>query len=121
MRLSRFRNAETGRPYGIVIDGSQTNREAIISCDAESRLRDRSRRALKAIHIRKSQYPNRIEQDHRRIKSRVGPMLGFKRFYNARRVVTGIELVQKIIKGQFEVPESFGTDPFSVWRNVVAA
>jgi len=28
-------------------------------------------------------------------------MLGFKRFFNARRVVAGVELVQKIIKGQF--------------------
>ena len=31
-----------GRPERIVIDGSQTNREAILSCDAESRLQDRS-------------------------------------------------------------------------------
>ena len=38
-----------GRPERIVIDGSQTNREAILSCDAESRLQDRSRRRLKPI------------------------------------------------------------------------
>jgi len=51
-----------GRPNRIVIDGSQTNREAIISCDAENRLRDRSRRALKAnLH---SQKPI-LEQSHR--------------------------------------------------------
>jgi hypothetical protein len=36
-------------------------------------------------------------------------MLGFKRFFNARRVLAGIELVNKIIKGQFGLPESFGT------------
>jgi len=30
-------------------------------------------------------------------------MLGFKRFFNARRVVAGVELVQKIVKGQFDV------------------
>ena len=41
----------------------------------------------------------------------MGPMLGFKRFFNARRVVAGVELVQKIVKGQFDVPASFGTDP----------
>jgi transposase-like protein len=45
-----------GRPDRIVIDGSQTNREAIISYDAESRLRDRSRQALEPIHIRSSKY-----------------------------------------------------------------
>jgi hypothetical protein len=38
-------------------------------------------------------------------------MLGFKRFFNARRVLSGVELVHKIIKGQFGLPESFGTDP----------
>jgi putative transposase len=54
--------ARHGRPDRIVMDGSQTNREAIISCDAEDRLHDRSRRTLKAICIRKSQYlNNRIE------------------------------------------------------------
>jgi len=31
-----------GRPHRIVIDGSQANREAIISCDAANRLQDRS-------------------------------------------------------------------------------
>jgi hypothetical protein len=45
-------------------------------------------------------------------------MLGFKRFFNARRVLAGVELVHKIIKGQFG---SFGTDPFHVWYNVLAA
>jgi hypothetical protein len=37
-------------------------------------------------------------------------MLGFKGCFNARRVVAGVELVHKIIKGQFGLPESFGTD-----------
>lgn len=61
-----------GRPDRIVIDGSQTNHEAITSCDAANRLQDRSRRWLKPITVRKSRYwNNRIEQDHRRIKRRV--------------------------------------------------
>jgi len=90
-----------GRPDRIVIDGSQTNQEAIISCDAENRLRDRSRRALKAIRIRKSQYlNNRIEQDHRRIKRRVRPMLGFKSFPSAAVTLAGIEMVQMMRKRQ---------------------
>ena len=45
-------------------------------------------------------------------------MLGFKRFFNARRVVAGVELV---VKGQFDVPASFGTDPFCIWYNMLAA
>ena len=56
-----------GRPERVVIDGSQTNREAIVACDAHNRLRDRSRRAPNRIRIRQSRYlNNRIEQDHRR-------------------------------------------------------
>jgi hypothetical protein len=31
------------------------------------------------------------------------------------------ELVQKIIKGQFQVPEKFGIAPVEIWRNVLAA
>ncbi|TPL09023.1 IS6 family transposase [Mesorhizobium sp. B2-3-6] len=68
-----------GRPERIIIDGSQTNREAVISCDAESRLRDRPRRSPKPIHIRNSKYLNNwIEQNHRRVKRRIHSMFGFK-------------------------------------------
>jgi transposase-like protein len=83
-----FRKAleRRGRPDRIVIDGSQTNREAIVSCDATSRLQDRSWRKPMPIRIRQSQYlNNRIEQDHRRIKRRVRSMLGFKRRCNLGR------------------------------------
>lgn len=65
-----------GRPDRIVIDGSQTNHEAITSCDAANRLQDRSRRWLKPITVRKSRYlNNRIEQDHRRINAVCGRCL----------------------------------------------
>src|SRR5918997_5663059 len=65
-----------GRPERVVIDDSQTNREAILSCDTMDRLQDRSRRQLKPIRIRQSRYlNNRLEQDHRTIKRRGRPML----------------------------------------------
>jgi transposase-like protein len=75
-----------GRPERIVIDGSQTNREVILSSDTTNRLQDRSRRKLKLIRIRQSAYlNNRIEQDHRAIKRRARPMLGFKSMNSAQR------------------------------------
>lgn len=43
--------ARHGRPDRVVIDGSQTNNEAIVSCDTTNRLPDRSRRRLKLIEI----------------------------------------------------------------------
>ncbi len=90
-----------GRPDRIVIDGSQTNREAIVSCDAESRLRDRSRRLIKPIRIRQSQYlNNRIEQDHRRVKRRIRSMLGFKSTVTAAVILSGIEMIHMMRKRQ---------------------
>ncbi|MGF9761638.1 IS6 family transposase [Microvirga sp. 0TCS3.31] len=90
-----------GRPERIVIDGSQTNREAILACDTIDRLQERSRRPLKPIRIRQSAYlNNRIEQDHRAIKRRIRPMLGFKAMASARVILSGIEMVHMMRKGQ---------------------
>jgi putative transposase len=90
-----------GRPERIVIDGSQTNREAILSCDPEGQLQDRSRRQLKPIQIRQSQYlNNRVEQDHRVIKRRVRPMLGFQSVVSAQLILSGIELIHMRRKQQ---------------------
>jgi hypothetical protein len=43
---------------------------------------------------------NLIEQDHRRIKSRVNVMLGFKRFGHAAVTITCIELKHRSRKGR---------------------
>lgn len=100
-RFFRKALARHGRPERVVIDGSQTNHEAIVSCDATNRLQDRSRRRLKPIEIRKSKYlNNRIEQDHRRIKRRVRPMLGFKSLRSAAIILSGIEMVHMMRKRQ---------------------
>jgi transposase-like protein len=88
------------RPERIVIDGSQTNREAILTCDTTSRLQDRSRRILNPIRIRQSAYLNtRVEQDHRAIKRRIRPMLGFQTVHTARAILGGIEMIHMMRKG----------------------
>jgi transposase, IS6 family len=43
---------------------------------------------------------NLVEQDHRRIKRRTRPMLGFKRFRTARRTLAGVEAMAMLAKGQ---------------------
>jgi len=43
---------------------------------------------------------NRVEQDHRFIKKRIKPMLGFKSFHAANLTITGIENIRIIQKGQ---------------------
>ena len=58
----------------------------------------------KPVRIRCCQYLNNVvEQDHRRIESRVQAMLGFKNFSNARRVLIGIEFMHMAPKGQFNL------------------
>ncbi len=43
---------------------------------------------------------NRVEQDHRRIKRRTRPMLGFASFRTARRTLAGVEAMAMLAKGQ---------------------
>ena len=43
---------------------------------------------------------NLVEQDHRRIKRRTRPMLGFRGFWTARRTLAGVEAMAMLAKGQ---------------------
>ena len=55
-------------------------------------------------HVRSSKYLNNvIEQDHRNIKSRTNVMRGFKPFRSAATTISGIELMHRIRKGQFDL------------------
>ena len=91
-----FRKAfkENGRPDKVTIDKSGSNKSALDAfnkgaADAEK------------MEIRQSKYLNNIaEQDHRFIKKRTRPTLGFKNFYSARETISGIENIRMIQKGQ---------------------
>lgn len=57
--------------------------------------------------LRKIKYlNNRIEQDHRFIKRKVKPMLGFHSLETADKTICGIEVVHMIRKGQVEEIQS---------------
>ena len=76
------------------------------------------------VRVRSSQYLNNVvEQDHRRIKQRIRPMLGFKRFGTAAITISGIELAEKIRKHQFKtgkLPARPRTTP-EIWAAMLAA
>jgi transposase-like protein len=76
------------------------------------------------VGVRSNKYLNNIvEQDHRRIKHRIGPMLDFKRFDTAAITICGIELAAKIRKQQFKIGKLLGrlrTTP-GIWAAVLAA
>jgi transposase-like protein len=72
--------------------------------------------------VRSSKYQNNvIEQDHRNIKSRTNVMLGFKRFRCAKTTISGIELMHRIRKGQFNLRtlELKDTTAPAVWNAVL--
>ncbi|PGP61625.1 IS6 family transposase, partial [Bacillus cereus] len=57
------------------------------------------------IQLRQAKYFNNIvEQDHRFIKKRVRSMLGFKSFKTATSILSGVEAIHMIKKGQINLP-----------------
>jgi transposase-like protein len=80
--------------------------------------------AWKRTKVRSSKYLNNlIEQDHRGIKSRTRPMLGFKNFDYAAITIAGVELLHRIRKGQFALHSLRLKDRAApaIWNAVVAA
>jgi len=78
----------------------------------------------KRVQVRTSKYLNNIvEQDHRRVKQRLRPMLGLKSFRTAARVISGIELAEKIKKGQFQIGKlgGRGAKMPEIWEAALAA
>jgi transposase-like protein len=78
----------------------------------------------KRVLVRSSKYLNNlIEQDHRRVKHRLGPMLGLKSFRTAAVVIGGIELAEKIKKGQFKIGKLGGSKSRipEIWHAALAA
>ena len=71
-------------PHSITMDGPSRAKRA------RTHGNERGVQLPKPLTIRCCQYLNNVvEQDHRRVKGRLRPMLGFKTFYNARRVIIG--------------------------------
>ena len=86
-----------GVPEKITIDKSGANTAAIESVKAD---------ACVEILMRQNKYLNNIvEQDHRSVKRITRPMLGFKSFWSARIIISGIETMHMIKKGQMNCPD----------------
>ncbi|MFL9912793.1 IS6 family transposase [Paraburkholderia sp. RL17-337-BIB-A] len=93
--------AQNGVPETVTIDKSGSNLAALEAINADREA---------PIKIRQSKYLNNlVEQDHRAIKRRTRPMLGFKTFRCARILLAGIEIMHMIAKGQMKCAR--GTHP----------
>lgn len=94
-----------GEPEVVTIDKSGANTAALATLNAEKPDEE-------TITVRQSKYLNNlIEQDHRNIKRRSRPMLGFKSFRRAQTLLAGIELSHMIRKGQYQHSQSEGLSP----------
>ena len=64
-----------------------------------------------------------IEQDHRGVKSRINPMLGFKVFDRAAVTIAGVELLHRIRKGPFNLRRLriAGQAAPAIWNAVLSA
>jgi transposase-like protein len=104
-------------PRVITLDGYAASHRAVRELPEENKV-------WKDTKMRSSKYLNNmIEQDHRSVKARVGPMLGFKRFKRARITIAGIELLHRIRKNQFDLSRlKIHTKTAStIWNTVLAA
>ena len=84
----------SGKPEKVNIDKSGSNTAALNNIN-------RDYKPNFQIKIRQNKYLNNmIEQDHRFIKKKVKPMLGFFSLKSARAILAGIELHHMLRKGQ---------------------
>lgn len=116
---SFLRKAMKGQriPTKITLDASAASHRAVADLKNSGEL-------PKRVRIRASKYLNNsIEQDHRRVKQRLRPMLGLKSFRTAAIVITGIELAEKIKKGQFKIGKLGGHTAAipEIWQAALAA
>jgi putative transposase len=82
----------SGVPEKVTMDKSGANTAAMDEINARGEM---------LIIVRQVKYLNNIvEQDHRAVKRVTKPMLNFKSFRSAKCVLTGIELMHMIRKGQ---------------------
>ena len=115
-----FRKAIKGQgstPRTVTFDGYAASHRAVREMKAEGQMPTDTK-------LRSSKYLNNlIEQDHRGVKARIGPMLGLKRFRTAAVTIAGIELLRRIRKRQFNLRRLRlnGRGAPAIWNAVLAA
>ena len=77
-----------------------------------------------SVRARTSKYLNNgMGQDHRRVKHRIRAMVGLKSFSASVVTIGGIELMEKIRKGQFKMGKLGGSKVAmaEIWQVALAA
>jgi IS6 family transposase len=101
----------------ITLDGYAASHRAVRELPEHNpRWKDTRLRSLRYLN-------NLVEQDHRGVKSRIKPMLGFKVFARAAVTIAGVELLHRIRKGQFNLGRLRlkGQAAPAIWNAVLSA
>ena len=120
MAAKRFLSQATrqhGTPRVITLDRYAASHRAVAKLKAAGTF-------PRGVRVRSCKYLNIVvEQDHRRIKQRIRPMIGFKRFGTATVTIRGIELAEKIKKDQFNLERLIGKQATApqTWAAALAA
>jgi transposase-like protein len=104
-------------PKTVTLDGYAASHRAVREMCSDGLLPKQTR-------LRSSKYLNNvIEQDHRGIKSRTRPMLGFKNFTSASVTIAGVELLRRLHKDQFALHRLRikGKATRAIWNAVLAS
>jgi transposase-like protein len=104
-------------PESVTLEGYAASHQAIYEMPHEDP-------AWQGTKGRSSKYLNNVlEQDHRGVKLRLGPRLGFKGFDHAATTIAGVELLHRIRKGQFPLGRLClqGQTSPAIWNAVLAA
>lgn len=104
-------------PVSITLDGYAASHRAVREMQQDGLLPQSTK-------LRSSKYLNNlIEQDHRGIKCRTRPMLGFKNYDSAVVTLAGVELLHRIRKQQFSLGRLRLKDQAAsaIWNAVLAA
>jgi transposase-like protein len=89
----KARKSQNAPPSSITLDGYAASHRAVREMQDQGELPHNAK-------LHSSKYLNNmIEQDHRNVKMRIGPMWSFKRFKYAATTIAGIELTHRIRKG----------------------
>ncbi|MBC8949891.1 transposase [Xenorhabdus sp. TS4] len=114
LRFFKKAMRQHGQPDVVTLDKSGANKAAVDEINKE-------KPKNKPINIRQNKYLNNlIEQDHRNIKRRTRPMLGFKNFRRAQTVLAGIERVSMLRKGQYPQEPEYPISPAAFFYQLTA-
>jgi hypothetical protein len=115
--LRKAIKSQSSTPETVTLDGYAASHRAVREMTSDGELAENTK-------VRCSKYlNNQIEQGHRGVKLRHGPMLGLQRFNTAAIAIAGIELSRRIQKGQFNLGRLRLKDKSTpaVWNAVLAA